>query len=149
MTYYGTPYGSPGYPSDPSGYPPAGYPPQGYGPYAPAGPRQYGMLRALFLFWSPRLWRNVGQRWRGIGFWYVVLLVAITFAGAAVWLSRAMDDLAKTVPPQVPKITIANGVATVDVPQPYYIREPHSGQILAILDTTGAVTAPRRACGSS
>jgi len=95
----------------------------------------------LLSFFSKELYRDVGLNWKGVGFAYLLLLLAICSVPQMfkiqAWLSHFID---KEVPPlieQVPRITITNGQVNVDVPQPYYIREPDSNDILAIIDTTG------------
>ena len=42
---------------------------------------------------------------------------------------------------QVPTITFIDGTASTDAPQPYYINDPDSGDVLAIIDTTGQITS--------
>src|SRR3972149_8052310 len=95
----------------------------------------------LLSFFSKELYRDVGLNWKGFGFAYLLLLLAIcsvpqTFKIKA-WLSRYIDMELPPLIEQVPRITITNGQVNVDEPQPYYIREPDSNDILAIIDTTG------------
>src|SRR5688500_16229900 len=117
MTY--TPPGQfpQGYP--PPGYPPPGYPPPGYPGQAPAGPsepRRYSMFHGYVLFFSPKLWRDAGQRWRGIGFWFLFLLVLVSWIPTIVsWssgYSKFLRDEAPKLTSQVPPITISNGVVS-------------------------------------
>jgi len=49
------------------------------------------------------------------------------------------------VPPvvdQVPEITITDGQVLINEPQPYFIREPDSNKIIAVIDTTGSIESP-------
>src|SRR4051812_37506693 len=109
-------YGSP--PMAPPGDAPPGYPPPGYGPppgggYPPQGmppvdhgPRQYNMSMGYVLFWSPKLWRDVGLRWRGIGLTYMLLLMLVTwgidFAAAYPGYANFVENEAPKVINQVP-----------------------------------------------
>jgi hypothetical protein len=43
---------------------------------------------------------------------------------------------------QIPAITITKGVASADVETPYFIKDPKSGKVLAIIDFTGQYTSP-------
>ncbi len=43
---------------------------------------------------------------------------------------------------QVPEITITDGQVSIKEPQPYFIREPDSNQIIAVIDTTGSIESP-------
>ncbi len=95
----------------------------------------------LLSFFSKELYRDVGLNWKGVGFVYLFLLLAICSVPRMfkiqAFLSRFID---KEVPPlieQVPRITITDGQVNADVPQPYYVRDPDSNDILAIIDTTG------------
>src|SRR5689334_9394457 len=72
MTYQPPPAYGPG------GQPWPGMPP-GSPQAMPTGPRRYSLFAAPFRFWSPAFWRDIGQRGRGIGFWYMFFLLLITW----------------------------------------------------------------------
>ena len=42
---------------------------------------------------------------------------------------------------QLPNLTIANGVVSVDAKTPVSIHDPETGRVLAIIDTTGSTTS--------
>src|SRR5688572_23875317 len=140
-------YPPPGYP--PPGYPPPGYPPPGYPPgQAPGGPpepRRYSMFHGYVLFFSPKLWRDAALRWRGIGFWFLFLLVVVSWVPTMValssWYSGFLRDEAPKLTSQVPPITISNGVVSTPVPQPHTITDA-TGRPVIVIDTTGATTEP-------
>jgi hypothetical protein len=54
-------------------------------------------------------------------------------------LTAFIDEKSPKFISQVPKITIEKGQVSIDEPQPYYIREPDSNKVFAIIDTTGQI----------
>lgn len=97
----------------------------------------------LLSFFSKALYRDVGLNWKGVGFAYLLLLLAICTVPRMFKFQRGLSRfIDQEVPPlieQVPKITIAKGQVSIDEPQPYYIKDPDSNDILAIIDTTGEI----------
>lgn len=95
---------------------------------------------------SPSVWRDVGRSWGGICFFYMLLLLALTwlpwFIKARITYNRFVATDAQSLVSQVPQITITNGVVSCDKPQPYTITEPKTGQPIVVIDTTGATTQP-------
>ncbi len=99
----------------------------------------------LLSFFSPDLYRDVGRNWRGICARYLLLLVAV-YAGAvavnmAMDFSGFMENDAPGIIDQVPEIRIRDGVVSTGVPQPHEITDPDSGEVLAVIDTTGQTTS--------
>lgn len=94
-------------------------------------------------FYSGQLYQDVGLNWRGIGFGYLFLLLAVCAIPKMFKLHNNLSlFIDKEAPPfieQVPKITIEKGEVHIDQPQPYYIKVPDSNQVLAIIDTTGQI----------
>ena len=97
----------------------------------------------IMSFFSRSLYRDLAFRWKGTGFAYLLLLLAVCTLFSAINchidLVHFVDHLAPPVISQVPTIKITNGEVTVYKPQPYYITVPRSGRILAVLDTTGTI----------
>jgi hypothetical protein len=97
-------------------------------------------------FFSKDLYREVGLSWKGICFGYLFLLLAICWIPAILRVNIGFADFVKNdAPPvveQVPEITITDGQASIKEPQPYFIREPKSNQIIAVIDTTGSIKSP-------
>jgi hypothetical protein len=50
-----------------------------------------------------------------------------------------VNNEAPTVIEQLPEITITNGEVSISEPQPYYIKDPENGDVLAIIDTTETI----------
>jgi hypothetical protein len=137
MTQYNAPY--PGYPG---GMPPA------YSPQSQLAPQQrrFPFFMGYVLWFSPSLWRDAGKRWRGIGFWYMLILVAISWGICmAVWYPKVVafgrDEVPKLAE-KIPPIHIKDGVASADVPQPYFVNDPDTGKAVFVIDTTGEITQP-------
>ncbi|MGA1980275.1 MAG: DUF1189 domain-containing protein [Sedimentisphaerales bacterium] len=97
----------------------------------------------LLSFFSRELYRDVGLNWKGVGFGYLFLLLAIcTVPGMFKFqkgLSKFIDEQSPQFVKQVPKITVEKGKVHIDKPQPYYITVPDSNKIVAIIDTTGQI----------
>ncbi len=94
-------------------------------------------------FYSSELYQDVGLNWKGTGFGYLFLLLAVcTIPGMFKFqkgLSNFIDERSPQFVNQVPKITIEKGKVHIDEQQPYYIRVPDSNEIAAIIDTTGQI----------
>jgi hypothetical protein len=120
-----------------------------YPPMQPPPPRErkrFGAFSALVLsFFSAELYRDVGRRWRGIGFWYLALLMLITAVPDAIkahiGFGKFVKDDAQSVISTFPTITIKNHKASIAEPEPYLWREP-KGQVLLYVDTTGKFDLP-------
>jgi hypothetical protein len=104
--------------------------------------RRYSIFHPLILsFFSKSLYIDVGKRWRGTGLLYLFMVVALvwipTVIRGQVNISRWVDGDSKEITKQVPAIDVANGQVSTDVPTPYFIKDPKTGNDLAIIDTTG------------
>ncbi|MHC4646247.1 MAG: DUF1189 family protein [Planctomycetota bacterium] len=100
----------------------------------------------LLSFFSKPLYRDVALNWKGVCFGYLLLLLAVCWIPRIVKeymdFSDFVEKEAPSVVEQVPRITIADGQVSIDEPQPYYIKDPDSGQVLAVIDTTDTITSP-------
>jgi hypothetical protein len=108
--------------------------------------KQYSVFHVPVLsFFSKALYRDVGLQWKGTGFAYLLLLLAICWIPVIikhqVIFSNFVDNEAPKIINQIPRITITNGKVSLEEPQPYYIKDPDTDEILIIIDTTGAVTS--------
>lgn len=104
--------------------------------------KRYTIFQApIMAFFSPSFYRDVGLNWKGTGFIYLFLLLAICWINISIQFHLSFVDLvetkAPTITPQIPPIKIIKGQASVDVIQPYKIINPDSGTVLALIDTTG------------
>ncbi len=106
--------------------------------------RKYSALQPLALsFYSKDLYRDVAQHWRGTGFAYLFLLLAVAWLPTTFKVhSGFVDWLNENAPAfllQVPSITIHNGRVSTDVDTPYTITT-NDGKPVAIIDLTGQRT---------
>jgi hypothetical protein len=111
-----------------------------------AAMKKYSIIHVpVMSFFSNDLYRDVGLHWKGTGFGYLLLLLAVCWIPAMIKVhtgfSNFITDDAPLVVNQVPEITITNGEVSVEEPQPYYIKAPDSNEVLAIIDTTGTITS--------
>jgi len=96
-------------------------------------------------FYSKALYRDVAMQWKGVGFAYLLLLLAVCWIPNMIIVhmgfSHFVESKAPALVEQVPKLTIVDGVVSIDQPQPYYITDPDSNDVLVIIDTTGTTTS--------
>jgi len=94
-------------------------------------------------FFSKELYRDVGLYWKGVNFSYLLLLLAICWIPTMIKIHIGFSDFvnndAPAVVDQVPEITITDGQVSIEEPEPYYIKDPDSGDVIAIVDTTGII----------
>lgn len=97
-------------------------------------------------FFSKELYRDVGLNWKGTCFGYLFLLLAVCWIPVMVTfhlgLSRFIEDKAPVFIEQVPEITITDGQASIEEPQPYYITAGDANDVLMVIDTTGQINSP-------
>ncbi|MDI9819282.1 MULTISPECIES: DUF1189 family protein [unclassified Legionella] len=103
----------------------------------------YNYIQALFLsFFSRRLYVDVGKRWKGFGFRYlllVLLLGCIPFSLQILSeLNRFFDEQIIQPLERFPTIYIQNGKVSFDKPMPYEVKND-AGQVVFIIDTTGTI----------
>lgn len=87
----------------------------------------YTYWQALYLaFFSPRLYIDVIKRWRGFGFLYFSLLILIISIPWGIHYTRVflqyMDEEIIYPFKQMPLLVIQNGQASIDKPQPYFVK---------------------------
>lgn len=97
----------------------------------------------LFSFFSSELYRDVGLRWKGVNFSYLLLFLAICWIPAMIKIHAGftgfVDNDAPTFLEQLPEITITDGEVSISEAEPYYIKAPKCGKVLAVIDTTGTI----------
>lgn len=108
--------------------------------------RKYTIFHVPILsFFSKALYRDVALNWKGTGFGYLFLLLAVCWIPAIVNMQKGLSRFAKSEAPavisQIPAIRIVDGQASADVPQPHFIREPKEDKVIAVIDTTGTITS--------
>jgi len=104
--------------------------------------KRYSIFHPLVLsFFSKSLYRDVGKNWRGTGLLYLFIILALLWIptvikghlGLAAWV----DGDSKEITKQIPAITITKGQVSTDVTTPHVIKDPKTGEDIAIIDTTG------------
>ncbi len=108
--------------------------------------KRYGIFQVpLLAFFSGPLYQDVALRWQGVAFGYLLLLLALCWIPGVINIHHSfasfVDNEAPLIIEQVPDITIIDGQAFVDHPQPYTIRDPETGEALLVIDTTGTITS--------
>ncbi len=104
--------------------------------------KKYNIMHLpLFSFFSKRLYRDIGQNWKGANFAYLFLLLAICWIPPTLNLRKniiqSLDNNQVKIINQIPDIQIKNGQVIVDQKAP--LRIEHKGKTLAIIDTTGSM----------
>lgn len=105
--------------------------------------KRYSYFHALVLsFFSKALYRDVGRQWRGTGLAYLLLVIALVWIPTVIkghlGLAAFVKNDAPAITQQIPPITIVNGKASTDAPLPHLIKDPKSGDTIALIDTRQA-----------
>lgn len=99
----------------------------------------------VLAFFSKELYRDVALRWKGTAFGYLFLLLVVCWVPGIIGIhgevAEFVDNEAPKLVSQIPVVTIADGQASIDEPQPYYILDPESGDVLVVIDTTGTINS--------
>lgn len=108
--------------------------------------KKYSLLHPPVLsFFSRDLYRDVGQNWKGIAAVYLVLLLAFCWIFET-WVvhTKVSQFITNETPPfieQIPEITIKDGNVSINEPVPYFINDPETNDVIAIIDTSGQYTS--------
>ena len=105
--------------------------------------RVYGYWQALYMsLYSGQLYVDVAKRWRGFGFLYMLLLVAIASIPFSVRIimdfNRYFNEQIISPIEQIPPLTIQNGTLIFDKEMPYLIKNK-AGSVVVAIDTSGVV----------
>ncbi len=108
--------------------------------------KRYSPLQALYLtFSSSDFYQDVRTNWKGTGFLYLLLLLAVTWMPVMIKLHGETAEMVRLNAPkfleQVPRITIVRGKVSIDQPVPYTISNPDSQTPLIVIDTAGTITS--------
>ena len=99
----------------------------------------------ILSFFSRSFYHDVGRNWKGTGFLYLFLLLALCWPVTMHKVHISFSDFVKNDAPaiinQFPEITILHGEVSVDAPQPHVIVDPENGKPFMIIDTTGKITS--------
>ena len=108
--------------------------------------RRYTIIHPLFMsFYSKDFYRDVAQNWKNYAFLYLLFLLALCSVVKTVKIHYDLSDfLTKHAPAfisQFPAVTFSNGKASIDQDEPYFIKDPNSGDDIIIIDTTGEINS--------
>jgi len=100
-------------------------------------------------FYSKKLYRDVGQNWRGVGFTYLLFLLALVWI-PVIYLWGVMFSEFKTVVypkiiEKVPEVQIKDGEVVLNKPMPYVISDEDTKKPFVVVDTTGKTTTLKEA----
>jgi hypothetical protein len=101
--------------------------------------RRFSFFQALFLsFSSKELYRDVGRNWSGIGFAYLLFLLAVSWVPLVVKVhlgfQQFLRDSAPKLTAQLPAIHITNGQMQTDPPGRHEIKDPETGKVFCVID---------------
>jgi hypothetical protein len=107
---------------------------------------KHSYIQAPFLsFFSRDFYRHISNEKSGTGFGYLFLLMAVIVVPTAIKTSSDFNAFINNETPriitQVPEITITDGVASIEEPQPYTITHPDNNEPLIVIDTTGKISS--------
>lgn len=103
----------------------------------------FGYFKAMYLsFYSQRLYRDVGNRWRGFGITYLLLIIALLIIPLTFrfmmnfnyFFNQELIEPIKKLPPLV----IQKGQVQFDKPMPFMVKN-REGKVISIIDTTGKI----------
>lgn len=111
-----------------------------------ANRRRYTIIHPLFMsFYSKDFYRDVAQNWKNYAFYYLLFLLALCSVVKTVKIHYDLSDfLTKHAPAfisQIPAVNFSNGKASIDQDEPYFIKDPNSGEDIIIVDTTGQINS--------
>lgn len=103
--------------------------------------RRYILLQGLYLsFYSGDFYRDVARNWHRTAYLFLILLALLTTLRITFLLDHNLGDLyrnhAPGYLPQLPEITIKDGIASTREEIAWPIREPTSGRLIGMIDTT-------------
>ena len=106
--------------------------------------RRFNFFQAWSMsFFSRDLYADVGRNWKGFGWAYLFLLIAVTWLPASYTIHSGLTHWARTEAPQVlkdfPRLTITKGVVTADRETPYVMNDD-AGRPVLMIDLTGQNT---------
>lgn len=96
-------------------------------------------------FYSTDLYRDMALNKKGVGFGYLFLLLALCWLVLVIavgyHINSYLDENAPGLLSQFPEITIIDGQASIKEMQPYYISDQKTGEVIAVIDTTGSINS--------
>jgi hypothetical protein len=104
--------------------------------------RQYNAFQALYLaFYSKKLYKDVAKNWGGYAFFYLSILLAISWLPFVFYYYHTFDKFYDTkaalLIPQIPTLTIQAGKIMTPENHPYFVTDPYTQERIAVIDTSG------------
>lgn len=104
--------------------------------------RQFGYLQTIYKsFYSRELYRDVAYNWNGAVFLYLLILLFLTWSITMFTVQPVINSVSQKmsdkIVPQIPVITIKDGIASTPQNKPYLITDPENKELIAIVDTSG------------
>ena len=108
--------------------------------------RRYTIIHPLFMsFYSKDFYRDVAQNWKNYAFLYLLFLLALCSVMKTVKIHYDFSDFVTRHAPayisQFPVVTFSNGKASIEADEPYFIKDPKSGEDIIIIDTKGQINS--------
>lgn len=106
---------------------------------------RYNIFQAIYMsFYSKDLYQDVGQNWGGKAFFYLLVLLSLSWIGqTAIFqtnINHLYDQGAEKLIAQVPVITIKDGKVSTPENRPYILKDPDGDGVIAVIDTSGKYT---------
>jgi len=108
--------------------------------------RRYTIIHPLFMsFYSKDFYRDVAKNWKNYAFLYLLFLLALCSVMKTVKIHYDFSAFVTRHAPayisQFPVITFSNGKASIEADEPYFIKDPKSGEDIIIIDTKGQINS--------
>ena len=99
----------------------------------------FSYWQALYMaFYSRRLYLDVGVRWRGVGFFYLFLMLAVASIPLSARLihhyNQFISDQIIAPLATIPPLELQNGIISFNQPMPYFVKSK-TGSVVAMIDT--------------
>jgi hypothetical protein len=106
---------------------------------------RYSIPQAFFMsFYSQDLYRDVARFWSGKAFFYLFLLLALCWIAPTLQIQRSIEkfyaDTAEAAILLLPVMEMKKGVLHTPENRPYFIKDPGTNNVMAIIDTSGQYT---------
>jgi hypothetical protein len=115
--------------------------------------KRYRIFHIPFMsFYSGALYRDMAHNWKGTGFFYLLILLAICWIPYMFVIQSGISFFTKNMAPeivsQLPAVSIRDGRASFNVQQPHIVYYPNTGKPIAVFDTTGKLDSPNKIAAS-
>ncbi len=94
--------------------------------------RKYKFFHGFILaFFSPAFYRDVRQHWKGVGFGYLFMMLAVLWVPGTWSFSHELHTLARQVLKEIPKFSIQDGELRMRQTKPWVYQAPKQGNRLS------------------